>query len=131
LDHDSNSFAGTGQCADAGQVQVWRPLRGSPRPLSPALLRLAVGAELLEVGPEAGRLAFVAQARESHAGAGDLLHRSLDVVLELRLAPGDAGAFHRVGIIEALGAAGFAAVDPVEQGAKLDARAFAGVVTRQ
>src|SRR6185312_14005557 len=94
-----------------------------------SLLLFAFGVELLEIGPEVGDLLLVLDAREGHAGAGDALHRVLDVFLERRLVPGDARVLVGIGVVEARKAGGVTAVDPVKRGAELDLRAFAGVVT--
>src|SRR5438067_521066 len=80
----------------------------------------AVRAELLEVSPEVGLLLGVLDAREGHAGAGDLLHRSVDEILELRLVPGDVQTLDGIRIIEALEGCALAAINAVERRAELD-----------
>src|SRR5690349_24747409 len=92
------------------------------------LLLLAVSPELLEVGPQVLDFLGVAHARESHAGAGNFLHRAANELLEHPLVPGDAGALHGVRIIEAVEGASLAAVDPVERRSELDLRLGPGVV---
>src|SRR5262249_47538413 len=77
-----------------------------------------------QVGPEVIDLLLVLDAGEHHFGAGNLGARVLDVLLEGALAPGDAGVLIGLGVVEALGAAGFAAVEPVEFWADLVLRAL-------
>ena len=100
--------------------------------LSPALQlqieRLKQGAFLERLSDQAR---FFLEPGEGHAGAGELHLRRADEFLELRLVPGDVGVLHHVGIVEALEAAGFAAVEPVERRTKLDAGARACIVARR
>src|ERR1039458_5141037 len=72
-----------------------------------------IRAELLEIGPETIDFLFILDAGEDHLGARNLGARVLDVVLEGRLAPYDAGDLVGVGIAEAGRAAGMAAVEAV------------------
>src|SRR6266850_39335 len=96
-----------------------------------ALLLLAVLVELAEIRPEVVDLLGILDAREGHAGAGYPLHRILDVLLERRLVPGDAGILVGVGIVEARIARRGTAIETVERRPELDLGAFAGVVARQ
>src|SRR6476646_2067817 len=84
--------------------------------LGAPLLFLAVRAELLEIGPQIVLFLLVFDAREHHLGFRDLGARILDVVLEGRLVPDDAGILVGVGIIEVRDAAGLAAVEAIEFG---------------
>src|SRR5262245_17598510 len=83
-----------------------RACRRAMAPMRPELFLLAVSAELAEVGPKVLDLLGVAHARKGHAGAGDLLHRVADVLLEQGLVPGDPGVLDRVRIVIALEGAG-------------------------
>src|SRR5580704_18837405 len=83
------------------------------------LLDAAVGVELADIGPQIGDLLLVLDAGEDHLSAGYLGPRVLDVVLEFRLAPDDAGILVGVGIGEIGDAAGMPAVDAVELRADL------------
>src|ERR1700686_3581812 len=83
------------------------------------LLDAAVGVELADIGPQIADLLLVFDASEDHLGAGHLGPRVLDVVLEFRLVPDDAGILVGVGIGEIGDAAGMPAVDAVELGADL------------
>src|SRR5579862_2865870 len=98
-----------------------------PQAASVRLLFLdaAVGVELADIGPQVVDLLLVLDAGEDHLGAGHLGARVLDVVLELRLVPDDAGILVGVGIGEIGDAAGMPAVDAVELGADLVLRVVA------
>src|SRR5262249_40881166 len=91
----------------AGRGRSW-PVRCGRRSLL-----VAVGPELLEIGPEVGDVLVVLDADEGHPGAGHFLHRGPDIFRERLLAPGDAGRLVGRRIVEAFVAAGRAAVDPV------------------
>ena len=60
---------------------------------------IAVRVELFEVCPQVGGFLRVLDARENHLGARDLAARILDVLLERRLVPSDAGILIGVGIV--------------------------------
>src|SRR5580704_8344958 len=97
-----------------------------PAPLGRLLfLDAAVGIELADIGPQVVDLLLVLDAGEDHLGAGHLGPRVLDVVLELRLVPDDAGILVGVGIGEIGDAAGMPAVQPVQLGADLVQRVVA------
>src|SRR5580698_1290586 len=98
-----------------------------------ALLALdaAVGFELADISPEIVDLLRVLDAGKDHFGAGHHAARILDVFLELRLVPDDAGVLVGVGIIEAVDAAGMAAVKAVQLGADLVLGAIADGVAGQ
>src|SRR5215213_11056282 len=97
----------------------------------PNLLLLTLGVELLEVRPETIDFLVVLDTRECHPGAGNLLHRVLDVFVEGVVLPGDAGALVGLGIIESGEGAGGAALEAIERRSELDLRAFAGVMAWQ
>src|SRR5262249_56721778 len=84
--------------------------------------------ELAEIGPQVAGLLFVLDAGEEHLGAGDLGARVLDVVLEGRLAPGDARILVGVAVIVARGRSRLAAVDAVQLLADPLLRALADLV---
>ena len=114
-------MAAPSQLADSSldaDVQLGAPTGALMQIKSPLLL-LALGVELLEVGPQIGALVFVLDAGEHHLGAGNLGARILDVFVEHGLVPGDAGILVRVGVIVALDGAGLAALEAVEHGADL------------
>src|SRR5262249_52621102 len=81
-----------------------------------ALFLAAVRLELADISPEIVDLFFVLDAGEDHFGARNLGPRVLDVFLEGRLVPGDARVLVGVAVVEAVGGAGLAAVEPVELG---------------
>src|SRR5262245_45893157 len=81
---------------------------------APALLLAAVGLELADIGPQVAGLLLVLDAGEEHFRARDFCARVLDVVLECRLAPGDARILVGVAVIVARDRAGLAAVEAVE-----------------
>src|SRR5262249_3334952 len=87
------------------------------QPNDPSLLLVAVRLELADIGPQVAGLLLVLDAGEEHLGAGDLGARILDVVLEGRLAPGDARILVGVAVIVARGRSRLAAVEAVELGA--------------
>src|SRR3984957_19311229 len=89
------------------------------------LLDAAVGGELADISPQVGDLLLVLDAGEDHLGAGHLGPRVLDVVLEFRLVPDDAGILVGVGIGKIGDAAGMPAIDAVELGADLVLRIIA------
>src|SRR5580704_8182421 len=89
------------------------------------LLDAAVGVELADIGPQVVDLLLVLDAGEDHLGAGHLGAGVLDVVLEFRLVPDDAGILVGVGIGEIGHAAGMPAVDAIELGADLVLRVVA------
>src|SRR5262245_35693234 len=88
-------------------------------------LLLAVGAELLEIGPQVVGLGLAPQPDEHHLGAGDLGLRVLDVVLEGRLVPGEAGALVGARIAVAVDGARLAPVERIERRADLVLGPFA------
>src|SRR5580704_15384121 len=91
-----------------------------PAPLGRLLfLDAAVGIELADIGPQVVDLLLVLDAGKDHLGAGHLGPRVLDVVLEFRLVPDDAGILVGVRIGEIGHAAGMSAVQPVELRADL------------
>src|SRR5450631_488886 len=100
-------------------------MRGVSKTACLRSLLLSIRSELLEIGPKVAGFLFVLDAGEDHLGARNLGARILDVVLEGRLAPDDAGVLVGVGIAEAGRAAGMAAVEAVELGAGEVLRAFA------
>src|SRR6266852_2100760 len=77
-------------------------------------LDLSILVVLREKRPEIVDFLLVLDAGERHLGAGNLRLRILDVFLELRLVPGDAGILVGIGIGIAVGGAGLAAVQSVE-----------------
>src|SRR6185312_14761974 len=91
---------------DQGQM----PVGNSSKPL----LLVAVRAELLEVGPEIFSLFFVLEAGVDHLGARNLGARVLDIVLEARLVPADAGILIGGRIAVGFGRAGMASVEAVQ-----------------
>src|SRR5215203_1376467 len=97
----------------------------------PNLLLLTLGVELLEVRPETIDFLVVLDTRECHPGAGNLLHRVLDVFVERIVLPGDAGTLVGLGIVESRIRARGTAIETVERRPKLDLRAFAGIMTGQ
>src|SRR6185437_212879 len=104
----------------------------SPRPrlttmslIMAALLLFTLGVELLEIGPKFAGFLFVLDAGEDHLGARDFGLRILDVFLESRLAPDDAGILVGVGVAIVGRGAGVAAVETIELGPDLVLRAFA------
>src|SRR5882724_7300271 len=107
-----------------------RPPLLSRMPARPTLrlLLLAVGAELLEIGPKVGDVLVVLDSDERHASAGHLLHRRADVLGEGLVGPGDAGILVGLGIIEAVHGAGLAAVEPVLRRSELDPRLLPDVM---
>src|SRR5215216_772467 len=92
---------------------------------------MAVGTELLEVGPQIGDFLVVLDPGENHFGAGYLGSRILDVILERILAPGDPRILVGLGISIALDGAGLAALEPVEHRADLVLGIFADRMARQ
>src|ERR1700684_4227553 len=88
-------------------------------PLAWLLLDAAIGVELADIGPQIVDLLLVLDAGKDHLGAGHLGAGVLDVVLEFRLVPDDAGILVGVGIGEIGDAAGMPAVDAVKLGADL------------
>src|SRR5215813_14363313 len=113
----------------------WRDLdRGQTPPgaarVPSALLLAAIRLELAHKGPEIVDFLLVLDAREDHLGARHLGARILDVLLERRLAPGNARILVGVAVVEALRGAGLAAVEPVELGADLVLGVFADVMAR-
>src|SRR5271154_2951439 len=108
-----------------------RQIKASAPRLRLLLLDAAVGVELADIGPQIGDLLLVLDAGEDHLGAGHLGPRILDVVLEFRLVPDDAGILVGVGIGEIGDAAGMPAVDAVELGADLVLRVIADRMARQ
>src|SRR5579864_5321093 len=62
------------------------------------LFLFSVRTELFEIGPEVAGLGFVLDAGENHLGAGNPGARILDVFLEGRFVPNDAGLLVRLGI---------------------------------
>src|SRR5580704_1117765 len=79
-----------------------------------ALFLFAVRAELAEIGPQIAGFLFILDAGENHFGAGNLRAWVLDVILERRFVPGDAGTLVGVGIVVIRRGAGMAAIDAVE-----------------
>src|SRR5215216_1719934 len=92
---------------------------------------MAVGTELLEVGPQIGDFLVVLDPGENHLGAGYLGSRILDVILERILAPGDPRILVGLGISIALDGAGLAALEPVEHRADLVLGIIADRMARQ
>src|SRR5580698_4783406 len=99
--------------------------------LSLLALDAAVGFELADISPEIVDLLRVLDAGKNHFGAGHHAARILDVFLELRLVPDDAGVLIGVGIIEAVDAARMTAVEAVQHGADLVLGAVADGMTGQ
>src|SRR3974390_724080 len=91
----------------------------------PLFLGVTLGVQLLDVGPQVVDFLLVLDASEDHFGAGDLGPWILDVFLEVRLVPNDAGILVGAGIVEARNGAGLAAVEAVELRADLVLRAGA------
>src|SRR6266700_842460 len=81
--------------------------------------RRAIGFELLEIGPQVGNLLLVLEAGKGHLGARYLGRRSLNVVLERRLVPSDAGVLHAVRIIIGFERARLSAINCIEHRAQL------------
>src|ERR1700674_3326829 len=106
--------------AAVGGRRPWRVNRlsrsASARPMRRAgrdrrLLLLAGGVELLEVGPQIGGLLLVLDAGEHHLGPRYLGPRILDVFLERRLVPGNAGVLVGLAVSEPFDGAGLASVE--------------------
>src|ERR1700736_2042274 len=92
---------------------------------------LAVRPELPEVSPQVVDFLLVLDAGKHHLGPGDLGARVLDVILEDALVPGDPGVLVALGVVEALGGAGLAAVEPVEFRPDLVLRALSDGMARE
>src|SRR3974390_1549449 len=73
-----------------------------------------VDPELRDIGPEIVGFFLVLDARENHLGARDLAAWILDVLLERRLVPSDAGILIGVGIVVIRRGSRPAAVNTVE-----------------
>src|ERR1044072_3121797 len=83
------------------------------------LLLVALGVELLEVGPQVRALLLVLDAGEHHLGPRNLGAWIGDVFGERLVVPGDAGVLVRFGVIVTLDGAGLAPIEPVEHRADL------------
>src|SRR5262245_23679779 len=79
----------------------------------------SVATELFEISPQITRLLGVLDAREDHLGARNFLAWIGDVVLECRLAPGNAGVLVGLGVVVAIDRSALAAVETVQHGADL------------
>src|SRR5665213_3174849 len=75
---------------------------------------LAVGPELLEIGDDIVNVLFLRQTREDHLGAWNLAARVLQIFLQGRLVPSDAGILVGIAIGVARISTGLAANDAVE-----------------
>src|SRR5262249_40640196 len=93
------------------------------------LLFLAVGAKLLEIGPQVARFFLVLDAGEDHLGVRNLGTGIVDIVFEGRFAPRDAGVLIGVGIIIVGDAARTAAFEAVQLRADLVFGVFADGMT--
>ena len=89
---------------------------------------LAVGSKLLEVSPQIPKLLRVSD-RQDHLRSGYLLLWVLQVFLENRVVPDNAGALIAIAVSVALDRARFPAIEAIELGTKLVLRRLADIVT--
>ena len=94
------------------------PAKAMPVPVTVcgglSLLLLAVLVELVEVGPDIVPVLRFLEADKCHSRSRNLHLRILDVFLELRFVPGNAGVLDVVGIAVTLPGAGLAAIETIE-----------------
>src|ERR1700761_3518985 len=105
--------------AALGSLRQIKSMRAARR----LFLDITMRVELANIGPQIVDLLLVLDAGEGHFGVRYHGARALDVLLECRLVPDDAGVFIGVGIVEIRHRAGMAAVEAIELGADLVLRA--------